>query len=512
MIRRSSLLNPPGHEKIKKISLYISALGLICSTAFFFHIVRTFIIGIGEKVLGRDLNNDFWMLELLVYAAIAFSGFAVLFIIFFIMKNIGSGFYKKFKYDIVIFLFLGFQLSLMVPEPHDMQDWIIMPYALNYTYGFASRFLIGSLLNLIVPYLTMHFLFYFILSSTLLLCFLLALYLGSCIRSNLVKLGTDRKQVRKSPCENMRIENIDIALKTLIILYLASPASPATWFPANNFGRLDIYLYIFSLLSLFCIKNEKYKCLIPVFTLMSVATHQVFVFTFFPLILGAILYYIYHNKFNQRAIFFSLLTLLITCVGFIYFQFFSQINFDNVDEFVRIIQQGANIPISIGMIIYEYFTTDVAYRVPFIIQYIAPDGLITIVLMLPLHIILIRIFLQAKKHSNDKVLKAGITLLIIFLPVCTLPAFVLHPDWGRWFAAFYTVQVLMIFHMVKSSCTPFIMAAEEFGKWIRKNWFITVFLVLYLSSLDKFNYYRLDKSLRILHLIMSIIEGLRYVG
>lgn len=389
----------------------------------------------------------------------------------------------KYQYDLLIFAFLTFQLFLMMPSAEHMHVWITTPYALNYTYGFASRLLVGSFINLLTPYLSVRFLWLFILIFTILLCLLLSLFFGSCIRANSEKNAVQKKCSRLSI--SLRLEEVNIALITLIALYLASPASVAYLFNSANFGRMDIYLFIFSLLSLFCIRHRTLKFLVPVLGLLSIATHQVFMFTYFPLILGILLYYLYENDFNKKSMLFFFCTLSVFSIAFIYFQFFSSINMGSADEVIESIQHRSNIPITKTMIEAEYFWNISEHRPWFINIDRAVRGLIALCLMVPFHFFLIHIYWQAIKHCNERTLKI-IFMLIICLPVLSVPAFALTVDWGRWFAALYTVQLLIILYLAKIKCMPMITALENLAQRIQKHFLVVLLLILYLTLLGKF--------------------------
>lgn len=389
----------------------------------------------------------------------------------FAKKSYGSkAFYilLRYQYDIIIFLFLSFQLFITCPMYEGIEtmfDWCTTSYALTYKLGFASRLFMGSLLNLFVPYLSAKFLWLFIFASLLILNFLLALYLGSCIRAS------DRK--------------IHAALFLLIALYLAAPNSLGYLYHFVNFGRLDLFLFIFTMLSLFCIRNKYLKFLVPVFLMLSVATHQVFLFTFFPLILGALGYYAYENHFSLKSIGFCHLSLALTIISFIFFQFFSKIYPASVDEVIQIIRPTTNLPINEMMIEYEYFRTILGHKDGglFISKERMELGLSAIGLMAPLSGIFIYIFLKARTFSGKG---KNYFCAAILLPLCSLPAFFLTSDWGRWFGAAYTVQFLIIFYLVRSGCEPIIKALEKVSPYIKNHLLIFLILILYFNVLGKF--------------------------
>ena len=398
-----------------------------------------------------------------------------------IKMNKVIAFIQKYRYCILIFLLLSFQLYTIMPNHNNIDPWCIPPYVFSYTNGFASRFLIGSLLNLFTPFISIEFIHRFIVVSTLFLCLLLALFIDSSVQSNLKTINAGRKIFKKT-----KLKHISVAFIAIVSLYLASPASPAYLFSRANFGRLDVYLLIFTLISLFCARRGKLILLIPLIAIAALATHQVFLFTYFPVFLVILLYHTYEQKFSKKSLLFCASSLVIVCAVFIYFQFFSSLNVSSSDEFIKLLQLRTDALIEKPMIEFEYFLSIGEHSSFFITPEKFILGLVTLGFMLPLHLILIGIYLQAKKYSRDKSLRL-LFALIMGLPVFLLPALVLTFDWGRWFAALYTVQVLVMLYLAKANCLPLIKAMEKFGQWVINNLFIIILLILFLSSLGKFS-------------------------
>ena len=385
------------------------------------------------------------------------------------VKRIASEYY----YDLMIFLFLTFQLLIMKPDVHSIRDWCSTPYALNYSLGFASRLLIGSLMRLLTDYLTVAFLHYFICGAMLILFAILSLFLGSCIRALRRNTGYTRT------------DEAHIAVFALISLYLASPASPAFLFHEKNFGRMDIYLIIFTLLSLFLSRSYTARFLIIPLCVMSVATHQVYVFTFFPLIIGVLLYNSLETRFRLRSVLLFAFTLVLTSAAFIYFQFYAKLNVYSSASVFAFTFKHARVPINLTMIDFEYFKSIADHAHWFVTQDRLARGLVAALLISPLTIAISFVFIYAFILCEDKVLKAMIAIFF-FLPLMSIPAFILTVDWGRWFASQYTGQLLLIFYLAKVNCVPVIFALKTLSRFVRKHMFVLLMIVLCFSLLGKY--------------------------
>lgn len=390
------------------------------------------------------------------------------------MTKKGSLFLRSCKFELMIFIFLLFQLLTMKPAVEDMHDWCITPYALSYELGLGSRFFIGSILRLLVDIfrggiLTPKVLYYFIFTALILLCALISYVLGAAIRKSKYQLGVG----------------------FLVVLFLASPSSVSYLFYWGNYGRLDIFLLIFSLLSLFCIRHKKLKYLVPALSLFAMATQQVYSFTYFPLIVGILLYYLYENKFTKSSFAFVGITLVVVGSAFVYFQFFSSnLKYSSVNGVLQHIEaQNAGFRINPEMIEAEYFQTmSFHWKV-----YVTPDweyrltrGVVILLLMLPLQLIIVKVWRDAIKATEQKSLKI-IFRIMMWLPIMALPAFILTIDWGRWFAAYFIVQILLILYLLRAKSIPMEMAMNSLQKFFKKNWFICLLLLIYLASLGKFS-------------------------
>jgi hypothetical protein len=388
------------------------------------------------------------------------------------MRNIKKILYN-YHFDIMIFAFLTFQMYLMMPAVDNIRDWCSTPYALNYSLGFASRLFIGSIVRLLTPYLTEVYLHRFICISLMTMFVALSLFLGSCIRS-----------LRKND-GFIRTDDAEAAVFALIALYLASPSSPAFLFHQKNFGRMDIYLIIFTLISLFIARREPLTYLIIPLSIMSVATHQVYIFTYFPLIIGVLLYHMYESRFDKHSILLFSSVVVLTCAAFAYFQFYGELNVHSQASVFAFTFKHARVPINLTMIEFEYFRSISDHAHWFVTQERLVRGIVAFALSSPLFAAITYVFVYSFMRSSNKLLRF-IFVVFMLLPLLSIPAFLLTVDWGRWFASQYAGQLLLILYLGKIKCEPVIFALKRLSEIVRTRLFIVLLLLLYFSLLGKF--------------------------
>ena len=138
--------------------------------------------------------------------------------------------FNIFKFELIIFLFLILTFILSIPK--ELHGWTTAWYAMDYSFGLDSRLLIGSLLRLVYPdFIDVQVVNLFVIISTILLLILLSYVLGYAIK-------------------NAGKETYKKGLLYIVILYLICPGSPAYLWSMENYGRLDLYLLIFTAVSI----------------------------------------------------------------------------------------------------------------------------------------------------------------------------------------------------------------------------------------------------------------------
>ena len=374
--------------------------------------------------------------------------------------------------EIVVFLYLSF--SLIVSVSPEINGWVSIWYATDYSIGFSSRLLIGSLLHLFLgTFIPQEAAYAFVIVCFLIIFALLAKIIGYAVQ-------------KVSSYEEL------FAVSILIGMYLASPASPGYLWTVENMGRLETYLFLLSLviflISIYC-KND-FLVLISstVIAIICIAIHQVYMFLFFPLLLVIFLHYVFINNFRKSILFTVGFATAILCVVCLFFQFGSHIKYDDPLILTAHLQSKTSLPCADGPIIQEYFWP---FSKHFTHNYL-PDarerlryGIITIFLLSPIAISFIYLWYKTILHCTTQLEKIKY-ILMIATNITFLPAFAILTDWGRWFGAFFTVQFLVFLFLYCKKDVHISYSFSSLGTWICKYPLFFICIILYLSCFEKF--------------------------
>ncbi|MGN0161924.1 MAG: hypothetical protein ACI4AQ_11085 [Lachnospiraceae bacterium] len=351
-------------------------------------------------------------------------------------------FVKKYKYEVMFMVTLMMYLIYYIPALSEVTHWTITPYALSYRLGFISRGFIGSLLRLVIPNLTIKIIYLFIFVNILLFCGLTLYFMHKI----LWKAYDDSRN----------------GLIFLLALFLVNPGSIAFLFYWGNYGRFDMYLLVCLILIALMVIYDRLIWLAPLMCVCAVLTHQAFVFQYFPAVLILLFYsaFILKRKYG-KSIF--VVTLLTTCVAFLYMQFFSHINY-SYEETLAIIDATTDLPRC-------YFTADMMIRVEYYMSVIDtfgplvkipfPNNVIKSVTIFVFLIPMIRILVNLWKcfcRAHKNIL---CKLMPWFVLIAEIPMFVLTCDYGRDYAAIIICNFILIF-------TLYVLGDEGMKEGVRR--------------------------------------------
>jgi len=370
-----------------------------------------------------------------------------------------------YLYSTLIAFLLFLSLFHRLPEMTQLNDWCTTPYAFNYRYGFHSRLLMGTLFKLLLSPISLKRLYLFILVSLAILIILFSVFFSSAIsRSN-----------NKSR----------IGMSYWTLLLMASPASIAFLFYWGNYGRFDLYLLGVMFTALLLVDKKYFNNLVPLLLGIGMAIHQVFIFTYCAVIIGALLYESYRHDYSKASIRRLLSGVLITLIAFFYFQFgTAPLSFDSASEVVSHMNATSNIPVNEKMIDYEYFRPITEHLDAFVkigLKDRMAMGGIVIVLISPL----IFLYVGFWRHLYKGSWRFGFVCMSL-LPLASLPAFILTIDWGRWFAAVILASFSLIAYLFKRQEPLAVAYFERLTVQIKKTPFIYVALLAYMVALNKF--------------------------
>lgn len=377
--------------------------------------------------------------------------------------------FSPFQIEAGVFLFL---LISFVCGAKGLDIWSTAWYAMDYSLGFGSRLLIGSILQFFYSdYLNSWLIYCFVVVCIVIMLALIALFIGFCIR-------------------NAPSESAKQGITLLSLLYLACPASPGYLWTALNMGKLDLYLLLFTILTCFVflkLSSFTLQCICwGVIGILCVAIHQVYIFIFFPLTLVMIANTLFDSRWNSKHVAAGTGTIAAICGIFLFFQFCSHINPANVEDLYALLSAKTDIYISKKALWYEYFANTSDH-----INLVMPDmpvRIIFCVVSLTLLSPLLAIYgylwgkayrLSPQKHFKNKYLWMNLVMLAY------LPPFVLTADWGRWLAAFFTVQFLAVVVLLQKGDLYLTTAVESLVEFFKQKKFFFVLFLLYLAMLGK---------------------------
>lgn len=307
--------------------------------------------------------------------------------------------------------------------------------ALNYTYGFTSRGLIGTvflLLDRLLPFTLMNAwgsLRFYQLSTVV---FLLILFAFAYFILNRVK-GVNHQET---------------VAYLLIPLFICVVTSFANEF---NFGRIDMYMIALSVLGAMLIVTKKAEWLVIVFSALGVMIHQGYVMMYFNIILVLLFYQFCSTeekkeKIRYGAIF--LISLVLASVLFLYFELFSHAEngaqiYDNVAAIAA--NLAADHTYHETLLAHEILGVDLSGVEHSMHMKNLAEIILFILCILPYLLFALRLFRNIYKRADrvgDK-----LKYLAIFLGSATmLPDFLIKVDYGRW------VLAVVVYYFVIFAC------------------------------------------------------------
>ncbi|MBQ8518008.1 MAG: hypothetical protein IJ455_00190 [Agathobacter sp.] len=306
--------------------------------------------------------------------------------------------------------------------------------AFNYSYGFISRGLLGTLylgLDALIPKDIINYVdaanITFIATNVIMgIFFFLALY---------ILLKTKEKYLNGA-------QNI--------LLFFAIFFVPM-YYSLRNMGRPDIYMLFLTFLGLILLIWGKMEWLIIPFSIFNVMIHQGYVFLFYNIFMYPLIYKIFQTTGKKQKKYIAILatSFLSVSVLFLYFNFFSHISGqETYDSIYAMAAQLGN-----GGEVYETLLTHEILGIdPWDQEW--PQHIYNFIelpiyclIMSPFIVLGVRLFRNIITAAETKVDKIKYALL----PLCSatiLPCYILKIDFGRWIFAglsYFALVVLVLY-------------------------------------------------------------------
>ncbi len=199
----------------------------------------------------------------------------------------------------------------------ELSSFNVTLYAFNYSYGFMSRGLIGTIwqgIDYILPGSQMTYDALFTFSLIISIIYVLVLFVFY--------------MVIISKTKEQNIDNI-----RYLIIFLSIFAIPI-FATRSNFGRIDLFLFIIVFICLISIITEKAEWICIPLVAVAECIHQGFVFMNINIILVLFFYKIMkrEGKKRKKYIAYFVLTFVVASMFFMYFEFFSHVDGENIFE------------------------------------------------------------------------------------------------------------------------------------------------------------------------------------
>jgi hypothetical protein len=329
----------------------------------------------------------------------------------------------------------------------------VSQWALSYDYGLIRRGLLGTIVKLWNPILTMDTVRN--IAEVVYYLFLALLLLAS-------------YAILKS-------KDIGGRVWRLILLFVVNPATLSLL--ARDLGRFDIFLIMVLFFSMILLSVNKYIWLIPIFILTAMFIHESFIILYLPTLIAAMMI-VYSRENKKKKILLTLIASAMVAVS----AFIILIQFGNprlsYNDFFRMIQSRS-----------DFTLTDLSIRECFYSindhVHLASSSLydagsianlfLALLFLSPIIIILFALWATAFRSGNIhpvlcKILSFATLSGLLLIPVAT--------DYGRWISAITFCNIFSIFFLLSMG----IIKVEELTEF-SKDSFSILFMFMFLTYL-----------------------------
>ena len=379
------------------------------------------------------------------------------------------------KYQCFCYLMCFFIIYLLLHIPDEVYIWTVPWYVLNYSFGIGSRFFIGTILHLFSPeFISARLAFWFCTAFYLVLAGVVSFCFDVLIKKS------------SSSCREVVI--------FLMLLYISSPFSITSFLNSYNFGRLEMYTLLLTMLSVivfFNIKNNWIKySLITVLTCVSTAIYQGHVFLSYPMLLiTMIVSLLAMPKVSFKAFVGPVVNVIMTGISFIYFQFFSFVKFDNTQDVSAALKSMTDMPFYNETIDLELFRSLSYFYEKLMIPCLLEDHprellCLILLLLLPLAVLFYYIYKTAWISQKGVQWYKNEYLYCLLINLVVLPQFILNVDWGRWLIAVGTMVFFEIFLLVYLGNKGIIRTLSKMNYLVKKHYLLCLILIVYFAKLQ----------------------------
>lgn len=325
-------------------------------------------------------------------------------------------------------------------------------FAFSYDYGFISRGLMGTIwqgLNDILPVDLINYEAIQTLSKWATFVFVIALlaFYNVCMKK----------------CNEKNMRQMQYLCCFLSVFSFPNFVSNA------NFGRLDVYLMIFTIIGCILLVKEKWEwLLIPICTFCTVMHHG-YVFLYLNIILVLLFYKIIMNdKKRKKYIVILCLTFLLPAVLFIYFEFFSHPTGENIYEEIVTLSKALardGKSYSESMVNHEILGMDV-FELEWPIHIMNYKETPFFLMLFMVYVVIgIGFLVRLVRGKNGKEKWAYIAVALGSVTV--LPQIILKVDYGRYAYAIFFYYIAIVMCLMAMKDAHVIQQLEDSMKWAK---------------------------------------------
>lgn len=405
------------------------------------------------------------------------------------MKDKALNIISKFKYELSVFLILCIQACVNTGIFQGMDEGYYGYYLADFTMGKTSRLLVGSFVNLLTDKPTVDWINTFATVVLVLVYILTALLIGRVIKS------TDPK------------------LRSCVIIFSLFSVSGAfgVYTFSKFFGLLDIYMYLFTVLSVVAVRNKMFRWLIPLFCIGGVLINYVYTIAYFPLI-AAVLFYLIFTQEKKAG---NITLFTVMCAATVALMFYcafigKETATVTFDEMQRIMEQKLGRELTYDHIHYfDYYLygshenelrlgVDMSDMTPAefisaLLWYLREEGYnfngvkAVAVGALPIYAVFYAIWILCIKNASTKPRKF-VYLCFMLMPIFAVMCCILSTDMTRWAASGLIVQFGLGIFMFAMKDEPFEKTMLSIKEKLKgKGFVVAVVWAVYASGITLFS-------------------------
>ena len=317
-------------------------------------------------------------------------------------------------------------------------DWMANSYntsilAISYKYGFTSRGLIGTIYQFLGNLVGVDIWNYFVALKFYVICTIVC-YIAFAIMMLLF--------LNKTSIDNKKMQQYLILINTIFFI---------TMFAAEkNFGRIDMFMLVLTILAAYLIAIEKFVWLIVPLTAVCVMFHQGYVFMFYNVVLVLLFYRILTKEGKERNKYVIVFALSLVICAILFFWFQVAYRGGAHDYYYEAREHATTMGVEgkphdellraelLGVDLHD---EELKYRLSNVIELI-----IFLVFFSPYIIFVGKVLLRTIKKQTELSRKL-IYLALVLGPLTLLPNYIFKVDYGRWTFAAVTYFLLIFMNI-----------------------------------------------------------------